>query len=194
MKYFRVHPDTAMRERWILGDIRYGENWKYLDPSVECMEPCLYTLDLHLEGVAVDFNFAGYASVPIVSSKFRDALSGLPEVDEPYMNTVMEPVCIAGANGGAEHFVMIVESKFDCIDEASSNFTRFAIGDSEIPSMSEENRAAFNLVLDRGRIGDMHIFRLVGYPHALIVSEEVRARLEGVGVTGIEFEEMLVLN
>ena len=190
MKYFRVHPDVSMRERWILGGIRYSENWEFLDPYVECMEPCRYALDLHFDGVAVDFTVAGSASVPIVSARFCDALAGLPEIEELYRNTVMEPVSIEGASGGAQYFVMIVESKFDCIDGASSKFTRFAINDPWRPSLSEENSSEFNLVLDASRIGDKHIFRLVGYPHALIVSEEVKARLERAEVTGIAYEEM----
>ncbi|WP_282295042.1 DUF1629 domain-containing protein [Stenotrophomonas sp. PS02289] len=192
MKYFRIHPDLAMRQRWILGDIRYADNWSFLDPPVERMEPCCYALDLHFDGVAVDFTVAGSASVPIVSARFCDALAGLPEIEEPYTNTVMEPVSIEGASGVAEYFVMIVESKFDCIHGVSSNFIRFAFNDAWRPSLSDENSAAFNLVLDASKIGDKHIFRLMGYPHALIVSEEVKTRLERDGVTGVAFERMLI--
>lgn len=190
MKYFRIHPDVAMRERWILGDIRYADNWSFLDPPVERMEPCCYALDLLFDGVAVDFTVAGSASVPIVSARLCDALAGLPEIEELYMNTVMEPVSVEGASGDAEYFAMIVESKFDCIDGTSSKFTRFAVNDPWQPPLSEENAAEFKLVLDASKIGDKNIFRLVGYPHALIVSEEVKRRLVRAEMTGIAFEEM----
>ncbi|WP_367861147.1 hypothetical protein [Pseudomonas brassicacearum] len=72
--------------------------------------------------MSLDFSLAGYASVPVLSEKAREALVGIPDVDEPYMNVVLEPVTVAGEQAHDRHYVMIVETQLDCVDESWSAF------------------------------------------------------------------------
>ncbi|WP_330210026.1 imm11 family protein [Pseudomonas sp. AM4(2022)] len=50
--------------------------------------------------------------------------------------------------------------------------------------------AFYNLVVDPGRVGSSHIFRLKKYLGAVIVSEEVKRRLMAAGVVGVLFDSV----
>lgn len=45
-------------------------------------------------------------------------------------------------------------------------------------------------MIDPEKIGDQHIFRVKKYSGAIIVSEEVKRRLERVGAVGMLFESV----
>ena len=188
MKYFRIRPDMSIAERWTLGNINHVDNWLFIDPPVNFMEPGTYSLDLVNCGVEVDYSLAGYASVPVVSARFRDALVGLPEFDEPYMNVVVEPLIIEGQNVRGEYSVLIVETRVDCVDEGRSDFMKFEEDDPVRPDLAGQYRAFTKLIVDRERIGARHIFRIEKFMGALIVSEEVRRRLDEAGVVGAVYD------
>lgn len=82
----------SVPEKWVLGDVRNVNNWNFIELSVNLMGPGTYGLYLRFDGCEVDYSLAGYASVPVLSLKEYKALSGLPEVDEPYCNVVFESV------------------------------------------------------------------------------------------------------
>lgn len=188
MKYFRIRPDNNIGERWTLGDINHVDNWLFIDPPVNLMEPGNYTLSVKRCGKEVDYSLAGYASVPVVSAKFRDALLGLPEVNQPYMNVVFERVVIEEQDTALEYFVMIVETKKDCVDEVLSDCVLFEKDDLVRPDLAGQYRAFIKLILDREKVDSSHIFRLEKFLSALIVSEEVKRRLDSVGIVGAVYD------
>jgi len=116
MNYYLLRQDISVPEKWVLGDVRHVNNWNFIDPPVNFMEPGTYALDVRFDGREVDYSLAGYASVPVLSLKAYKALSGLPEVDEPYCNVVFEPVRFENKKLGGV-FLMIIETQFDCVDE-----------------------------------------------------------------------------
>lgn len=65
----------------------------------------------------MDCSLTGYASVPVLSVKAYKALSGLPEVDEPYCNAVFELVRFENKEVRGEYFLMIIETQFYYVDE-----------------------------------------------------------------------------
>lgn len=188
MKYFQVWPDMNVIGRWILGDVRHLNNWDLIKPPNWLMEPGHFQLDVTQQGHEMDYSFAGYACVTVVSDAFRTALAGLPEVDEPYRSVVMESVSINGQEVGGSYFLLIVETRLDCIDELRSDFTRFEIEDAVRPDLAGEYSAFTKLVIDADRVAGHHIFRLEGFAGALVVSEEVKSRLDAAGVVGIEYD------
>ncbi|RTQ90136.1 MULTISPECIES: imm11 family protein [Stenotrophomonas] len=190
MNYFRLRPCIGVGNKWVLGDVDHVDNWLFIQPPVNFMEPGRYSLQVKHDGAQRDFSLAGYASVPIVSARFRNALEGLPEVDEPHANTVMEPVVIEGQRARGSYFVLIVETCVDCVDESRSAFEKFERDDPVRPDLAGQYRAFAKLVLDGGKVGSWHIFRLGGFGAALIVSEEVKSRLERAGVTDVIFEQV----
>lgn len=187
MKYYLIRQDFSDSEKWVLGDIHHVDNWLFRDPPDHFMEPGQYHLDVRLGGAEVDYSLAGYASVPVVSDRFVDCLAGLPEVDEPYRNVVFERVHIKGAEVSRGYHLMIIEARVDCIDEEQSSFEVFEENDPVRPDLAGKYRIFSNLVVDGAKAGGRHIFRLEKYSGVVLVSEEVKFRLEQAGVTGAVF-------
>ncbi|WP_262191700.1 imm11 family protein [Pseudomonas sp. 20P_3.2_Bac5] len=190
VRYYLLRQDMTVSEKWVLGDIRHVDNWKFSDPPVNFMEPGVYVLDIRFDGVELDYSLAGYASAPVLSRKARDSLMGLPDVDEPYMNVVFEPVVIEGKAVSSDYYLMIVESQADCVDESRSRFDVYTSSDPVRPDLAGSYRAFYNLVVDASKVGGKHIFRLKKYLGAIVVSEEVKLRFERAGVLGASFESV----
>ncbi|WP_426804524.1 imm11 family protein [Stenotrophomonas sp. SrG] len=190
MNHYLIRADMTISERWVLGDINHINNWYLIEPPVNFMEPGSYSLSVTHPGREVDYSLAGYASAPVVSERLFSALRGLAEVDEPYENVVFEPVTIVGQETDHKYFLMIVETQVDCIDEARSEFVRFDDGDVARPDLAGQIRAFFKMTLDEDRTESRHVFRLKGYPSALIVSDEVKRRIEAAGAVGLSFERV----
>ncbi|MCE4056167.1 imm11 family protein [Pseudomonas sp. Au-Pse12] len=190
MNYYLLRQDVLVPEKWVLGDVRHVNNWNFIDPPVNFMEPGAYALDVRFDGCEVDYSLAGYASVPVLSLKAYKALSGLPEVDEPYCNVVFEPVRFENKKVREEYFLMIIETQFDCVDEKKSGYKKFETDDPVRPDLAGEYHAFTNLVIDPEKVGHQHIFRVKKYLGAIIVSEEVKRRVEMAGVGGVLFESV----
>lgn len=154
------------------------------------MEPCVYSASVKQAGTHLDYNLAGYASVSIVSEKFKKALAGLSEVDDPYHNVVFEPVKIIDDVLKNNYFVMIIETQLDCVDESTSDYKKYEINDPVRPDCAGEYSVFYNLVIDPAKADGKHIFRIKKHLGAIIVSEEVMSRLEAAGVTGVIFESV----
>lgn len=190
MNYYLLRDDVNINDKWYLTAIDNCDNWHFSDPPLEFMEPCIYSAAIKQEGVHVDYNLAGYASVPVVSEIFKNALLGLPEVDEPYYHVVFEQVKITNSELATDYFAMIIETQLDCVDESKSDFKKYAINDPVRPDRAGEYSAFFNLVIDPSKTEGKHIFRVKKHLGAIIVSEEVKDRLEAAGITGAVFESV----
>lgn len=190
MRYYLLRQDVAVPGKWVLGDVRHVNNWFCIEPPVNFMEPGTYTLDVRFDGGEVDYSLAGYASVPVVSSKACTALSGLPEVDEPYCHVVFEPVRIENKAVRQAYFLMIIETQIECVDEKKSVYKKFQADDPVRPDLAGHYQVFTDLVIDPEKIGHQHIFRVKNYVSAIIVSEEVKRRFEMAGLTGMRFESV----
>ncbi|WP_394003241.1 imm11 family protein [Luteimonas sp. WGS1318] len=138
----------------------------------------------------MDYSLAGYASVPVLSESAVQSLLGIPEVDAPYEHVVFAPINIEPQSARRNYFLMIIETQIDCVDEERSDFIKFDSKDPVRPDLSGSYQSFFNLVVDPKKIGDSHIFRVMGYIGAIVVSEEVRDRFERAGVVGAIFESV----
>jgi hypothetical protein len=188
MKYYLMREDTNIPNRWYLGDIKHCDNWLFTDPPVEYMEPCTYEIEMQSNGVDLDFSLAGYASVPILSHKAKDSLIGIFDFDEPFRHVVLEPAKIAGRQ--ERFYVMIVETQLDCVDETRSTFEKYELDDPVRPDRAGEYRIFLNLVIDPTKTNGKNIFRIKKHLGALVVSEQVKSRMEQAGVTGVIFESV----
>lgn len=202
MRYYLLRDDRygLLREteqsarRWLFGKFKYGtveQNRAFVDPHVSYMEPCTYPIDLYRDGERTDFSFTmDFGCVPILSEKAKDALAGLPEVDEPYKHVVIEPIRIDNKEVAEQYYVMIIETQLDCVDQERSDFEKFEIDDPVRPDKAGEYGVFLNLVVDPDKIGDQHIFRIRKHLPSIIVSEEVKRRFEDAGVTGAVFDSV----
>lgn len=190
MNYYLLRQDISISDRWVLGPVRDIDNWRLITPPVELMEPGGYAVDVRQYGVEVDCSLAGYASAPVLSAKARAALEGLAEVDAPHRHVVLAPLVVVGGDTDRTYFLMIVETRLDCVDEDRSEFGRFERDDPVRPDLAGQYQYFLNLVVDPGRTASHHIFRLEKYPGALVVSEDVKVRFERAGVVGARFESV----
>lgn len=190
MKYYRLRDDINFSKRWYLGDIQHVDNWLYRDPSVEFMEPGRGRLEVYQDGDEMDFTLTERYAVPIVSKKFFEALAGLEEIDKPYHHVIFNQVDIVERPSLETYFVMVIETQQDCVDESKSDFKKFEVDDQVRPDLAGQYSAFFNLVIDPSKTDGRHIFRVKKHLGAIIVSEEVKNRLELSGITGAIFENV----
>lgn len=190
MKYYLLRSDMFNTGKWTLGDVHNVDNWLFSDPTPYFMEPGEYTIDVFQDGEELDYNESAAFGVPVLSIKAKNALIGLPEVDEPYYHVVLEPVKIENKQVDQDYFVMIIETQIDCVDEERSEFQKYEENDPVRPDKAGQYRGFFNLVIDPSKTGDHHIFRLKNHLGSIIVSEEVKRRFEDAGVTGAVFDSV----
>ncbi|WP_300445238.1 DUF1629 domain-containing protein [uncultured Mameliella sp.] len=187
MRYYLLNDDKHFPDRWFLGAIEHADNWRFLKPEMQDMEPGRYTLHLQREGTPMDYTQTLLYGLPVLSEKARNSLRGIPEVDEPFKNVVMEPVDINGGPWATLYYLMIVETRFDCVDEVRSEFRKFEENDPVRPDKAGEYAIFTNFVIDPDKTEGRHIFRVSTYQSALIVSEEVKRRFEEEQVSGCNF-------
>lgn len=189
MKYYLLSDDINFSKRWYLGDVRHIENWLFVEPPLEFMEPCTYTIDVFQDGNQMDYTEAN-GSVPILSHAVKKALEGIPEIDEPYSNVVIEPMVIGNKEVDNDYFVMIVETQLDCVDEHKSIFQKYEVNDPVRPDKAGDYRSFISLVIDPKKAEGKHIFRLKKRLGAIVVSEYVKDRFENAGISGAKFESV----
>jgi hypothetical protein len=183
MKYYRLRDDINYSRRWYLGDIKHVDNWLYRNPPVEFMEPGLGFLEVYENGNEMDFTLTERYAVPIVSKQFTEALVGIAEIDEPYCHVIFNRVDIVNRSTSTQYFAMVIETQQDCVDESKSDFKKYEINDPVRPDLAGQYSAFFKLVIDPTKTQGKHIFRIKKHLGAIIVSEEVKMRLEVAGVT-----------
>jgi len=188
MKYYRLRDDINVPGRWYLGDIMHVDNWLYRNPPIDFMESSMSTMKLYKDGDEIDFTLTERYSVPIVSEDFVFALAGIEEVDQPFRGVIFNEVSIVGKSSFKKYFTMAIETQVDCIDESRSEFKKFEVNDPVRPDLAGEYSAFYKLVLNSDKIKNVHLFRLKKYLSAIIVSGEVKSRLELSGITGVVFE------
>ena len=191
MNYYLLRDDPHVSCRWQLGTIEHLDNWRLLKPDPVDMEPGRYHLQMRSPGVPLDYTHTLLYGLPVLSDTARDALLGLPEVDEPYANVVMQPLEIDGGPWRNDYFLMVVETRLDCVDETRSRFTRFEENDPVRPDKAGDYASFSNLVVDPNLIGGRHIFRLSKCETILVVSEEVKRRFEDASVSGCVFASVV---
>jgi hypothetical protein len=195
MKYYYLHDDifspNVVQGRWHLSEFKYIENWKFLRPTAEIMEPRTWLVDVYQDGVETDFSLNGPSGSPIVSERLRNALLDLPEFQIPYKRTVIEPVSIDNKKTSENYYVMITQDRFYCVDEERSDFQKFTENDSVRPDLAGKYRAFFNLIIDPKKVGKSNIFRVEGAESILIVTEEFKKRYDEIGATGAVFDSVM---
>lgn len=185
--YYRLVQDTSVKNRWLLGEIQYVNNWEFLQPSVIFMEPCRYQISMESDGIETDYTASLVYGVPIISNQFRSLILDLPDMSHPCRGVVTEPVVVLGKESGNQYFVMITDTFYDCIDENLSEFHKYQINDPVRPDKAGSYSGFYKMRLDSRRIGPANIFRLKGFEQAIIVSEDIKIRYDIAGLTGAIF-------
>ncbi|RKI41264.1 hypothetical protein D7Y27_18920 [Corallococcus sp. AB004] len=93
--------------------------------------------------------------------------------------------------GTPERFYIVNATKrFQCVDEKNSREVQVYPPDGAVPERVGQYRSITGLRIDTSKLDDVHVFRPEGWEVALIVSEEIKNALEGIGNLGVHFERV----
>jgi hypothetical protein len=184
-RFYRLLADRTASTRWHLKSP--------LDPSGSEVDPRSFTqgvpvgpqppltLPIRREGREVDFNFCDFDMVvtPAVVNAELEELVG------PAIQRIAVTV-----DGRADEFeILNVCGLVRCVDETRSLLTMWTDAD-ERPEKVGQFRTIVKLKIFAAAADRHHIFRIAGWPIALIASEEVKGLLEDTGVSGVKYDRV----
>ncbi len=170
-------------DQWFLNEPLAGD-WTELDAQdftegTPYQGPAPVVLPVGNPGRELAFNFAAF-DMPVVSSQVADAIRRIAPNDVQWF-----PVTVPGAKGSYQILNAIVS--LDCLDEERSEFTRWQPGDHR-PDRVGHYHSIPTIRIDPVRTGDHHVFRILNWPIALLVSDSIRDALMDVPDLGVLFK------
>lgn len=184
-KFYLLLADPTATSRWYLKSP--------LDPSGNEVDPRLFTqgvpvgsqpsltLPLRRNGDAVGFNFCDFDMVvtPAAVNAELEALTG----------SAIQRIPVTVDKRGDEFEILNVCELVQCVDESRSLLTKWTEADGR-PEKVGQFRMIVKLRIDPVAANGHHIFRVAGWPIALLVSEEVKNFLEARKVSGLNYERV----
>ncbi|WP_426731224.1 imm11 family protein [Myxococcus faecalis] len=129
------------------------------------------------------FNVANADRTPIANEQVANVFRELAADD-----VQLFPVEVEGTS--ERYYVVNATKRFTCVDEKNSREVQRYPPDGAVPDREGEYRSITGLRIDTSRIENARVFRPMGWEVALIVSEEVKARIEHIGNTGVYFNRV----
>ena len=186
-RYYDLKDDMSIRGRWLLGtptDVQGREvddPWMfYRGQRLPDLGPL--KLPITVPGRALDFSRAAFAA-PVVHARVASVLSELAPEEVQAL-----PVEIEGQP--EPFFILVATQVIQCIDERASRHVRKWTPEDGRPEKLGKYRDVRGMRIDPSQVGDAKIFRPQGWAIVLIVREDIKDALEGMGATGTTFEEV----
>jgi len=186
-RYYDLKDDMSIRGRWLLGtptDVQGREvddPWMfYRGERLPDLGPL--KLPITVPGRALDFSRAAFAA-PVVHARVASVLSELAPEEVQAL-----PVKIEGQP--EPFFILVATQLIQCIDERASRHVRKWTPEDGRPEKLGKYRDVRGMRIDPSKVGDAKIFRPQGWAIVLIVREDIKDALEGMGATGTTFEEV----
>lgn len=182
MKYFEVHDDVYIPERWHLGDVVSGDGaephlWSGIPYPQQMALRSLITHD----GKPLDFCLTSFA-VPIGTQRVAEAIEKVAGAD---LQSI--PVDILGADG---MMVLNATRVVSCLDESRSEFIKWTARDHR-SDLAGQYRQVTKLVINPEVIPPAaHFFRIEGWLISLVVSEAVKTAMTQSGCLGAKFVQL----
>jgi hypothetical protein len=144
-------------------------------------------------GASVDFPFT-IPQIPVVSARLRTLImSSGPECAEFFPLTMRYPDGTSGPQGYSIANYLTIS---DCLDRQWSDFDVYTKdnlrGWERQPALIGQFRDVRRIVIDRSKIGDCPVFRLWGWPVAIIVREDLMSAIQASSISGCVFGEVEV--
>jgi hypothetical protein len=186
-RYYDLKDDMSIRGRWLLGtptDVQGREvddPWMfYRGERLPDLGPL--KLPITVPGRALDFSRAAFAA-PVVHARVASVLSELAPEEVQAL-----PVKIEGQP--EPFFILVATQLIQCIDERASRHVRKWTPEDGRPEKLGKYRDVRGMRIDPSKAGDAKIFRPQGWAIVLIVRDDIKDALEGMGATGTTFEEV----
>lgn len=179
--FFRILADGNAISRWYLKaplDVRGDEidsrlftQGKFYDGGLPVVIP------LRRFGEVMDVTFADFDMLVVTTSVIDNILN--------YLNISIQrfPVCVDGKEGFEIVNPLMLIS---CVDESGSEIIKWNEGDGR-PEKVGQFRMITKLKINDDLGINSHLFRVAGWPIALIVSAKLKQLLEKFKVSGIVF-------
>lgn len=178
MSFYRLKDDVRYSNRWYLGEVVGFDNWDLLKSPPE--DSVALEIELFRDGDEMDFTLSECYGVPVVSEKIKEQLEVCSGVN-------FVPIRIKGKKCNSKYYALVVPSVIECVDEGRSSFQKFEVNDPVRPDKAGEYRAFTTLRLDSKKIKGIDFFRVKGFEVAIIVSENIKSKLDRISATGLSY-------
>ena len=182
-KFYRLLADPDMSSRWYIKSP--------LDPAGNEIDPRLFTqgirvrpqlpliLPLRRKGDRVGFNFCDFDMVvtPTYINAQLEALVG----------SAIQRIPVTVDAIRDEFEILNVCELIQCVDEKRSTLTKWTEADAR-SEKTGQYRMITKLAVDSVSARGHHIFRVAGWPIALIASEDAKALFEAEQLSGLKYE------
>ena len=187
MRYFRLSDDVHVPGRWYLDDPvdprgREVDRWQFESGAPVDIEGRL-RIPIDRLGKPLDFSVTPVGGAPIVHARVASLFAKLASTDVQLL-----PVDVEGQPD--EFFILNVTRVVKCIDDEASAEVQYWKHEDGRPEKTGNYRAVHGMRIDASKVGDANVFRPQGWLVVLLVSEEIRKALEGIGATGAKFKEV----
>jgi hypothetical protein len=182
MRYFRLLDDVHVPGRWHLGEVTTSraEVPDFLAATAPPLGEHAHVAVTHA-GKSLDFCLTSFG-VPVATRELAKAIASVAEDD-----LQLVPLTI---DGDSRFVVLYARRVVACLDERRSEFTKWSDGDHR-RDLSGRFRMVTKLFVDTRRIPPrVNLFRIEGWPIALIISEGVKNVMEAAGCVGARFDEV----
>lgn len=185
LKYYELQADPAAFPRWYLGSP--------IDPAGSEIDPRTFTqgvpvgtqppliLPFRRTGDEVEFNFCDFDM--IVTPRTLNA-----EL-ETLVGAAIQRIPVSVGNRADEFEILNVCELVKCVDESRSVATKWTASDGR-PDKVGQFRMVIELKIDPSAASGHEIFRVAGWPIALVVSEKVKRFFEDRKVSGLKYERV----
>lgn len=182
--YYELLADPSAVSRWYLkSPLSLDGNEvdaRLFTQGVQVSHQPPLTLPVRREGDEVEFNLCDFDMVVTPSSLNVD----LESLVGPAIQRI--PVVVEGRKDEFE--ILNVCDLVQCVDESRSLFTKWTEADGR-PDKVGGFRMFAKLKIDPIAASGHDIFRIAGWPIALVVSEKVKSFFEMRNVSGVRFEQ-----
>ncbi|MFL5344066.1 MAG: imm11 family protein [Hyalangium sp.] len=184
-RFFRLADDVYIPRRWYLATPCDSQGVKVHDWDFKRGAPVhvdgRLRIPVKIAGRSLDFCEAG-VRIPVVHIKIATML-----VERARSDVQLIPADIEGHPD--QYLVLVATRLIRCIDEKASK-VQFWTPEDGAPDKVGKYWAVDDLHIDKALVGDAKVFRPEGWSGTLIVAEEIKDALEGMGAIGPRFTEV----
>ena len=182
MRYFHLRDDVHVPGRWHLGEVTTSAG-----PAPDLLAASELPFGTHAHvtmshaGAPLEFCLTSFG-VPVARRELADAVVSIAGRDVELVPLLVD---------ADSRFVVVHARRLvACLDESRSVFVKWTDRDHRA-DLAGRYRMVTKLFVDPQRIpASTHVFRIDGWPIALIISQSVRDVMERVGCLGARFEEV----
>jgi hypothetical protein len=182
MRYFRLLDDVHVPARWHLGEVTTsGATAPDFLGASRLPSGMGARVVISHPGKRLDFCLTSFG-VPVAKKELGDLVASIAGDD-----VQLAPLLV----GADSDFVVIhARRHVACLDEKRSEFVKWTDRDHRA-DLAGRYRMVTKLIVDAQRIpSKAHVFRIDGWPIALIASQDVKDIMQRAGCLGAKFEEV----